>query len=1170
MGKKINIGLDIGVQSVGWSIIDADTNEIIDLGVRLFDDVADNKDGSLKNQKRRDMRHARRLISRRKTRKHDFGKLVLNYFNDRFNSLNEVQALYDKIDITKFGVDNPVELKVHALTNAIRFEQFIFILFHYLHQRGYFYLEDEIENKDKKVGNTFVINKELTPSENLLNFYHEYGYYKDSPISRSFSNNQWEKELNKIFSFQKQYANFTIPSEFEEKYMQLFKRHREFSQGPGSEKSPSKYGMYLPDGTKREGNNLWDALIGKCTYYTNEFRGLKNGIAAELFNFFNDLSNIYFFNNSKIKLDIDTKKTILKEILKVDTKSFELTPKKLVKLISHKFFEINNIDDKSLTEQDIFGYRADHSKKPIITKLENFMTLKNYCFSNKDKINNPKMYVDIEAQTPDFETQMLDFIQTINSLFNLLSKDLLHIKYTIDPDSEKIKLIESFTNNDDLTKFLSNVELNENLSMLNNLTKFVQTHSLSDKAMLDYINFFLLNLSLNDNQQVYFNNNIEKYKSTKKSIATSSGKYIDKTIFDDEVISPTTRRAFIQTVLVFNKILKLCSKSKYEIDNVTVEMPRDKNTSEERKNIEKQLDESEKEIKQILSGREDYISRINALTKQKLKLWNAQGGYDLYDGNRIDIESILTNPTSYDIDHIIPYSISLDDSLNNKVITKKHLNQAKTNLTPFQAINASHLPIEWTKFENLVKQNVKSNNKLSNLLYKNDPETDLLGFTGRHLSDTRYASRLVMNTFQAFFADIANMNSKLENHEIIYGNHVKVKVIRGALTSYIRKEYSITKNRDIYCHHAIDASIIAFLGADPWLRQRLYHFSKEKNVIRYINDETGEIIEKPLDFYSKELGSFCADLKKYNATIDKDLEITYDNLAKGDKFTNIKFSRMYAKRNNQSLSNETIYSFKWDDSSKTNGHIISKIDLLNSEKKILNGYFDDNAKDKKYLENHELYNELKQIWNSYNDDTNKNPFILYIADKNNIDPNQCSNYKYIELENGIKTRFLRFKSDPKNAHSILNIKAHDSGGNKIGILESLKPFTMRVYKNNKGKLVVVAINAKVVKFDKTTNKFKIDKAVLQQWLVDNNIDNHNKYIQVNKGTIFKNKTTGELWYSNGGGTASSNKLELKPLFYTLSNRNIITISTINKTYNICEVDELGNIYNEKSIEDLLA
>ncbi|MBR2858452.1 hypothetical protein IKE96_04710 [bacterium] len=100
-------------------------------------------------------------------------------------------------------------------------------------------------------------------------------------------------------------------------------------------------------------------------------------------------------------------------------------------------------------------------------------------------------------------------------------------------------------------------------------------------------------------------------------------------------------------------------------------------------------------------------------------------------------------------------------------------------------------------------------------MYKNDPETDLLGFTGRHLSDTRYASRLVMNTFQAFFADIANMNAKSENHEIIYGNHVKVKVIRGALTSYIRKEYSITKNRDIYCHHAIDASIIAFLGADP-------------------------------------------------------------------------------------------------------------------------------------------------------------------------------------------------------------------------------------------------------------------------------------------------------------------------------------------------------------------
>ena len=51
--KKINIGLDIGVASVGYSIIDENYN-ILKLGVRLFDDVRDVGDGTLKNATRRE------------------------------------------------------------------------------------------------------------------------------------------------------------------------------------------------------------------------------------------------------------------------------------------------------------------------------------------------------------------------------------------------------------------------------------------------------------------------------------------------------------------------------------------------------------------------------------------------------------------------------------------------------------------------------------------------------------------------------------------------------------------------------------------------------------------------------------------------------------------------------------------------------------------------------------------------------------------------------------------------------------------------------------------------------------------------------------------------------------------------------------------------------------
>ena len=34
--KKVTLGFDLGVGSVGWSIIDNETNKILDLGSRLF------------------------------------------------------------------------------------------------------------------------------------------------------------------------------------------------------------------------------------------------------------------------------------------------------------------------------------------------------------------------------------------------------------------------------------------------------------------------------------------------------------------------------------------------------------------------------------------------------------------------------------------------------------------------------------------------------------------------------------------------------------------------------------------------------------------------------------------------------------------------------------------------------------------------------------------------------------------------------------------------------------------------------------------------------------------------------------------------------------------------------------------------------------------------------
>ena len=54
---KYSVGLDIGIASVGWSIVDIDEKKIVDLGSRIFP-----SGNAAANQERRGFRGTRRLI----------------------------------------------------------------------------------------------------------------------------------------------------------------------------------------------------------------------------------------------------------------------------------------------------------------------------------------------------------------------------------------------------------------------------------------------------------------------------------------------------------------------------------------------------------------------------------------------------------------------------------------------------------------------------------------------------------------------------------------------------------------------------------------------------------------------------------------------------------------------------------------------------------------------------------------------------------------------------------------------------------------------------------------------------------------------------------------------------------------------------------------------------
>ena len=68
---KYVLGLDIGITSVGYGVIDIESGNFIDYGVRLF------KEGTAaENQKRRESRSHRRLLRRKSTRLEDMKKVL--------------------------------------------------------------------------------------------------------------------------------------------------------------------------------------------------------------------------------------------------------------------------------------------------------------------------------------------------------------------------------------------------------------------------------------------------------------------------------------------------------------------------------------------------------------------------------------------------------------------------------------------------------------------------------------------------------------------------------------------------------------------------------------------------------------------------------------------------------------------------------------------------------------------------------------------------------------------------------------------------------------------------------------------------------------------------------------------------------------------------------------
>ena len=150
---------------------------------------------------------------------------------------------------------------------------------------------------------------------------------------------------------------------------------------------------------------------------------------------------------------------------------------------------------------------------------------------------------------------------------------------------------------------------------------------------------------------------------------------------DTAILSPVTKRAQRETFKVINAL-----RRKYgEFDTIVVEMTREKNSADQKKSInnrQKFYEEKNKEVDTLLKENGYNPDKINGKTKMKVRLYLEQDGKSAYTLSPLSLGEVITNPRYTEIDHIIPISISLDDSYNNKILATANENKAKGNRTP--------------------------------------------------------------------------------------------------------------------------------------------------------------------------------------------------------------------------------------------------------------------------------------------------------------------------------------------------------------------------------------------------------------------------------------------------------------------------------------------------------
>jgi CRISPR-associated endonuclease Csn1 len=788
------LGLDLGTNSIGWALIDDAQNKIIGVGSRIFPMGVENLgdgDGEIsKNASRTGARGVRRQFFRKKLRKKILLKalaenqmcpMITNDFED-WKKTKE----FPSEKLANWFALNPYELRQKALNEKLSLEEIGRIFYHLIQRRGFLSNsrkggsdDGTIFKGNSKEGKIGITETQQNIQDKTLGSYLFEIYPKE--------NQPFQNGLERIRN------RYTTRKMYVDEFELIWNKQSQF-HAQLTEELKTLFGGRKLDGYKEDGILFHQRplrsqkhLVGNCSFEPNKTKCPISAIPFEQFRVWQWVNTVEY--NGK-KISQEEKEKIVEFLYANEKPEFKKIRKAIGKESAE--FKFNYKDDdkivgthtiSNLSNKKYFGKKwFEFTEKEqediwhVLYFFDSKSNLKEYAIKNWN-------FTEEQAESIA-KFNLKDGYSSLSrkAISNILP--FLKLGFTYDVAVVLGGITNVFGSEwEKLSDEKRNFLIDNTYDIVRSKTKGGFIDIIKDILRNDY------NISDNQLRKLYHHSATIDITQLLEKLPV--GKEADKEI--QAIRNPIVITALFELRKLVNELIDEHGK----IDEIKVEMARDLKISKSQRNKirreQKRLERENDRVKARLLEEGQRITHDNILL---YKLWEECKRTCPYTGKPISVTQLFSGEVQ--IEHIHPWSRSLNDSFSNKTLCYADENRKKGDKTPFEfygndEANWSAIKERALKLFSDTKEYPNAYQKFKRFVQQKFDDD----FSSRQLNDTRYISKEAKNYLSRICKNVI--------------------VSPGQATSNLRQKWGMNnilndeneKTREDHRHHAIDALVMA-------------------------------------------------------------------------------------------------------------------------------------------------------------------------------------------------------------------------------------------------------------------------------------------------------------------------------------------------------------------------